>query len=333
MDDKMRFAGEDSRETNQTTKGNRQERSIKFAGMDAADDFGAVEIARVQPHIRPAPRADSKRAGPVYSAVQEHGTAVPRGEHQNALTATAPEMGIAMGTADAHRAERQRQRAAARPGELDNRRELQPNLQYASHGPPPNEDRGVPHTFIGRDTADHNPIGDGTKYGTYVTENKSFQHGDGDSSSYNRNNWENVMDGKMKYAGEDARESSTQVIQNRKLRNFRFNEADKSLSSALPEPRYTPPPSQLETAGNGPEMHQHAVALRVYGGDTAAARACARPPPAAAAARPRRCRAHRLAASTRKPTPRARGARRRWAMRWWRRSGSQRARQWARALR
>lgn len=106
-----------------------------------------------------------------------------------------------------------------------------------------------------RDTADHNPIGDGTKYGTYVTENKSFQvgktkpaaairfrrarglyslflqrggapaaaketvgdvglsmgvgalcgkivtncrgarlqHGDGDSSSYNRNNWENVM--------------------------------------------------------------------------------------------------------------------------------------------
>ena len=31
--------------------------------------------------------------------------------------------------------------------------------------------------------------------------------------------------------------SSTQVIQNRKLRNFRFNEADKSLSSALPEPR------------------------------------------------------------------------------------------------
>ena len=242
MDDKMRFAGEDSRETNQTTKGNRQERSIKFAGMDAADDFGAVEIARVQPHIRPAPRADSKRAGPVYSAVQEHGTAVPRGEHQNALTATAPEMGAssrssapllplpprcsstaltraapglqasrwaprmptgrsgsasapppapASSTTVGSCSRTSRCAPAAAPCQRPARRpptgcstrvqasvdtapehsrsacakkpfaevllrgvggDSQPRrpAQYASHGPPPNEDRGVPHTFIGR---------------------------------------------------------------------------------------------------------------------------------------------------------------------------------------
>jgi hypothetical protein len=129
---KMRWAGEDARETNQDEVGNVAERSITFAGEDARDHFGHAAPAQLpfgaaasRPVPKPAPRWDK----PTKALPQDTGAHIKPvvSEYRQADTMRAPGLGIAIDNVDRQRAARHE--AAARPGELDNRRDEVPNLE------------------------------------------------------------------------------------------------------------------------------------------------------------------------------------------------------------